>query len=396
MLSPHELKNKEFTKAMRGYSAIEVDEHINFIIEKYTELYRANNELERKIQVLETDLKSYKSDEESIRSTLINAQKASAKIISEANERADVIIRSAKTNCEKIIVEFKDQIKNEQILLHKLREAVAQLKNGLFEQYRSHIEYIENISAEVNDNELLISDEEYSKYIVSRMKKDIIAGNVQEYDGNLNNIKKEISESAGPFNTADNKTYMKTDAEEEDKEENNSREDEEQDERSDLDIDEVIETIPPEHNKNNIMSAEKINGIKNNYNRNQKFEDEEIAAVKPPPQINETNNNAKPLTIKDRIREINKKLELEENNNSFASNKNIKSGNENESEKYNKWSKPNNAEKVIENTENEANEDNSENDDKEYFEFINNITKNKPGKNKPNRVVNGTDETDSL
>ena len=38
MLAPHELKNPEFTKSLRGYSTVEVDEHIDFMIEKYTEL----------------------------------------------------------------------------------------------------------------------------------------------------------------------------------------------------------------------------------------------------------------------------------------------------------------------------------------------------------------------
>lgn len=48
MLAPHELKNREFTKSLRGYSTVEVDEHIDFIIEKYSELYRENDELEKK------------------------------------------------------------------------------------------------------------------------------------------------------------------------------------------------------------------------------------------------------------------------------------------------------------------------------------------------------------
>ena len=46
MIAPHELKNKEFSKSLRGYSTVEVDEHIAFLLEKYTELYRLNDELE--------------------------------------------------------------------------------------------------------------------------------------------------------------------------------------------------------------------------------------------------------------------------------------------------------------------------------------------------------------
>ena len=50
MLSPSELKKRQFSKALRGYSAIEVDEHLDFILEKYTELYRRNDELEKELE----------------------------------------------------------------------------------------------------------------------------------------------------------------------------------------------------------------------------------------------------------------------------------------------------------------------------------------------------------
>jgi len=103
MLPPHELKGKDFTRVVRGYNPVEVDEHIKFIIEKYTELYRENDELERKLKTANARLEQFKSDEESIRSALINAQRASAKITTEANERAEIIIRSAKTSCDRII-----------------------------------------------------------------------------------------------------------------------------------------------------------------------------------------------------------------------------------------------------------------------------------------------------
>ena len=50
MIPPHELKNKEFTRVMRGYAIPEVDEYISFVMEKYTDLYRENDALERKLQ----------------------------------------------------------------------------------------------------------------------------------------------------------------------------------------------------------------------------------------------------------------------------------------------------------------------------------------------------------
>ena len=43
MLAPHELKSKAFSKTLKGYSPAEVDDYIEFLIDKYTELYRENS-----------------------------------------------------------------------------------------------------------------------------------------------------------------------------------------------------------------------------------------------------------------------------------------------------------------------------------------------------------------
>ena len=151
MLPPHELKNKNFSRVLRGYNSVEVDEHINFIIEKYTELYRQNDELERKLKLAEAQLAEFRADEESIRSALVNAQKASAKIISEANDRADIILRSARNNCNKIIASFRGELQKQRQELLELRRAVAEFKTRLFEQYQQHITYIEQISPDDED-----------------------------------------------------------------------------------------------------------------------------------------------------------------------------------------------------------------------------------------------------
>lgn len=174
MLAPHELKNREFTKSLRGYSTVEVDEHIDFIIEKYSELYRENDELEKKLRLTEAQLDAMKGEEESIRSALVNAQKASTRIINEANERADVIMRSAKNSCDRLIAEFKANIKKETERLNEARKEVAAFKAALFEEYQAHIELIEKIAPDIapvpSDDR---TAEELSAAVIERIKNDL-------------------------------------------------------------------------------------------------------------------------------------------------------------------------------------------------------------------------------
>lgn len=174
MLPPNELKNKKFSKVVRGYSMVEVDEHIEFIIDKYTELYRENDDLERKLRVTQAKLDVIKKDEESIRSALINAQRASSTIINEANERAEVVMRATKTNCDKILSDFRTDIRAERDRLLKLRAIVAEFKKELFDVYNTHIEYIDTINPDAGENDdLKITEEVFVRRAITEIKKDI-------------------------------------------------------------------------------------------------------------------------------------------------------------------------------------------------------------------------------
>ena len=87
MLPPYELKNKKkFSMVLRGYAQTEVDEHIEYLIEKYTELYRKNDELERQIRLLSSRLDELETKENAINKAIVGAQKLKDKIIAEAQK----------------------------------------------------------------------------------------------------------------------------------------------------------------------------------------------------------------------------------------------------------------------------------------------------------------------
>ena len=169
MLAPHELKNKTFGKAVRGYNPNEVDDYIDFLIEKYTELYRENDELERKLKIVVTNLDEIRDEEESIRATLVKAQQLGEKIVREANEKADAITDSIKTRCEAIITDFRKQYSAERKEVCQLRNTVLDFKKKAYELYRDHIEELQSIS--VNELEQLVIPEDTE--VVGRILSDV-------------------------------------------------------------------------------------------------------------------------------------------------------------------------------------------------------------------------------
>ena len=171
MLPPHELQNKTFTRAIRGYTTTEVDEHIDFLISQYTELYRENDELERKYRTALAELDKFRGDEESIRTALVNAKKAGAKITRDANRRSEIVLRSAKANCDRILSEFHEKIVQEKETLTKLQEASRAFKAMLVSQYGEQIARIEELTDTPEGDD--IPDDEYIRSIVASIKTDV-------------------------------------------------------------------------------------------------------------------------------------------------------------------------------------------------------------------------------
>lgn len=195
MIPPHELKNKEFTRVMRGYSIPEVDEYISFVMEKYTDLYRENDALERKLQSALDALDTMRAEEESIRTALINAQKAGKQIVADASDRADKIMRSTKSDCMRVLSEFRDKAAAERKTLVDLKNEVATLKQELFVKYRQHIEYLEVLSPNAAAEAAQMNAVDNDAY-VERIA-DSIAGLIKEdYDFEILDAKESEAPNA--------------------------------------------------------------------------------------------------------------------------------------------------------------------------------------------------------
>ncbi len=205
MLAPHELKNKPFSKSIKGYNPAEVDEYIEFLIGKYTEVYRENNELERKLHVVVTNLDEIKDEEESIRSTLISAQKMADKIVKDASDRADVITGAIKERCDAVIAEFKEQLAAEKEEMWELRARIVDFKKQLFDMYRGHIESIKNVSVNEID-EIVLPDEDA---VVARIFTDVKQG-IEESDTEAQKAAKdELAEEQRTFSLVEEEPAAK-------------------------------------------------------------------------------------------------------------------------------------------------------------------------------------------
>lgn len=103
MLTPMDIRNKEFKKAFRGYNENEVDEFLDKVIGDYERIYRENGELKERISINDERIESYNSMEKSLQSTLLIAQTTAEDIISNSRKKAENIIKDAEEQARKII-----------------------------------------------------------------------------------------------------------------------------------------------------------------------------------------------------------------------------------------------------------------------------------------------------
>ncbi len=179
MMTPNEMKNKTFTLALRGYSKAEVDAHLAKAAEDYTELARAyeaasrkNASLEASIAALQAELAEMRATEDAIRKALVNSQSAAQRIVEEAQEKATALEALAREKCGQVIAEFREQIRVERERLSTLRAQVTSFKARIFEQYQSHIQTVENITAVLQEDDWDMSPTDATRSVLALLRGD--------------------------------------------------------------------------------------------------------------------------------------------------------------------------------------------------------------------------------
>jgi len=188
MVAPNQLKKTAFQRAMRGYSPAEVDGYIEYLIKNYTDLYRHNIELENKIQALIVRNNELSRDSETVRTALIDAQRAAAKIVGEAKEEADIIILSSKRSCDNILNEFRIHISEEREKLISLQQEMATFKERIYNDLRRELALVEEMTDRIDLSGIEIDDEIFTKRIITDIKSDVASAmNERAHSGDTAN-----------------------------------------------------------------------------------------------------------------------------------------------------------------------------------------------------------------
>lgn len=120
MLTPQEVSTHAFTKAvMGGYNMAMVDEFLDELTDDYTALYKENAALKAKMKVLVEKVEDYRATEDSMRATLLTAQKMADSIVREAEAKRDEILAQAETSAQDRIAQMAQELKESEARLRQ-------------------------------------------------------------------------------------------------------------------------------------------------------------------------------------------------------------------------------------------------------------------------------------
>ena len=132
MLTPQEVSNHAFAKAvMGGYNMAMVDEFLDELTDDYTALYKENAALKAKMKVLVEKVEDYRATEDSMRATLLTAQKMAAKLVQEAQTEKENLLREAREQHDAQIKQLeKERSEVEEKLVMAKQSLVEFVRHG--------------------------------------------------------------------------------------------------------------------------------------------------------------------------------------------------------------------------------------------------------------------------
>ena len=141
--SPLEITQREFGRKFRGLDPEEVQTFLEQIAEEMTRQLQENTDRAALIQRLEAQVRVHQEREDSLRNTLVTAQKMTEEIKTNAKREADLLVRDTELKAERLLEDAHRKlahVQGEIAELKRQRDLFASKLRGLI---KTHLELLE-------------------------------------------------------------------------------------------------------------------------------------------------------------------------------------------------------------------------------------------------------------
>ena len=136
-LTPLDVRRTPFKAGLRGYDKDEVEDFRGRVADEMERLTRVNQELEAKTKAVAEQLRSFRERDKALNDALISAQQLRAEIREQAEREAQLILREARAEAERLVEATKGEIRrlqDEVVALERSRRAYLSQMRQLVER----------------------------------------------------------------------------------------------------------------------------------------------------------------------------------------------------------------------------------------------------------------------
>jgi len=143
-ITPVDIQHKEFKKSIQGYAREEVDQFLDDVIETLEGDIEERTRLENQVAELSEKVSHFKAMEDSLRSTLVLAQRTADELKASAHKEVDLIKQRAKIEIDDDLKNVKAQISEAKAELQRVADKTAAAKHDLRNFLTRQLELIDD------------------------------------------------------------------------------------------------------------------------------------------------------------------------------------------------------------------------------------------------------------
>ena len=149
-ITPLDVEHREFKKALQGYAREDVDQFLDEIIASMEDDIEARSQLEAKVADLEQRVSHFRAMEESLKSTLVLAQRTADETKAAAHKEVELIKQRAKLDLDNELQTIRRQIDGAKSELQRVLDHLESVKHDFRTFLTRHLALVDESRPTLN------------------------------------------------------------------------------------------------------------------------------------------------------------------------------------------------------------------------------------------------------
>lgn len=145
-ITPIDIQEQKFKIAFRGYDKAEVDNFLDAVATQMEDLLRENSFVKEELDRLTKEVLHLKEMEDTLKDTIISAQKMSEDFKETARRESENIVAEARVRAEKILFDAEKRVSELNSELAKISGKAVEIRETVKALFATFLENIEKVA----------------------------------------------------------------------------------------------------------------------------------------------------------------------------------------------------------------------------------------------------------